>query len=545
MHTHLQILIKKYFKKLRTASLPSIFLSNFVLFSEHFYKPTLIHMKKILLSFVMLFAAASLIAQNVPREMVAAEDGTGTWCQYCPGAAMGCDDLLSNGKLVAVIANHNGDTYANNYSNNRNTMWGISGFPTVTFDGIKAVVGGNHTSSLYTSYLPLYNTCIAVTSPVSMTMDVTNSGLNYTVVVTLTKVGSITSTNNILFFFVTQSHITQNWQGQTHLEHVNRLMAPDQNGTPVDFTSGNTQTVTLNFAMNAAWPLADCEFIAMLQDKDAGQGTIPGGSVKKWTVYQCIKRGVIDLSPDFAASATQINKGTTVNFTNNTTGGYIGVPETYEWQFPGATPDTSSMKNPSVVYNECGPHDVILTVNRGGQIITSTKTAYINVGPIAQIAATPGDTACPWVPITLDATTTGATYMWTPGGATTPSITLDEATLGLGAHTYTVTVSANGCDNTANETIYFDACLGIIPVSGNALSIYPNPNHGTFSVEINANGQYDLKVVNALNTVVFQEKGITVNGKTLKDLNLNLSAGMYYIILQNGTSRSVQKLSVN
>jgi len=50
--------------------------------------------------------------------------------------------------------------------------------------------------------------------------------LNYTIVVTMTKIGTLTATNMVLQFAVTQSHISQIWQGQTHLEHVNRLMFP-------------------------------------------------------------------------------------------------------------------------------------------------------------------------------------------------------------------------------------------------------------------------------------------------------------------------------
>ena len=119
-------------------------------------------MKKALLSIVFTMATIFLMAQTAPREMVVVEVGTGTWCQYCPGAAMGVDDLLANGKKVAVVENHNGDSYANNYSNARNTLYGISGFPTATFDGNQAVVGGNHTSSMYSSYLPKYNAAIAI-----------------------------------------------------------------------------------------------------------------------------------------------------------------------------------------------------------------------------------------------------------------------------------------------------------------------------------------------------------------------------------------------
>jgi len=339
-------------------------------------------MKRTLFTLLCLIALSQVFAQTSPRYMVATEDGTGTWCTYCPGAAMGCDDLLSNGKYVAVIANHNGDSYANTYSNNRNTMWAINGFPTVTFDGVQGVVGGNHSSSMYNSYLPKYNTCIAAHSPCTIDMVVTNtSGNNYTAVITITKTDPITSTNNILFFFATQSHVAYNWQGQNHLEHINRLMVPDQNGTPITFPGGTTQTVTLNFALDAAWPAADCEFIAFLQNKDAGQGIITS-PVKKFAVYQTAKQGTIDLTPGFSTSADSVNPGSTVTFTNETFGGFIGTPESYEWHFQGGTPATSTDENPVILYNgPCGSYDVQLIVNRGGQIDTLNSPGAIYVFP--------------------------------------------------------------------------------------------------------------------------------------------------------------------
>ncbi len=83
------------------------------------------------------------------REMVVLEIGTGTWCTYCPGSQMGADDLVENGCSVAVIEYHNGDSFTNNYSNARNTYYGISGFPTAVFDGVQSFVGGDHNLSMY------------------------------------------------------------------------------------------------------------------------------------------------------------------------------------------------------------------------------------------------------------------------------------------------------------------------------------------------------------------------------------------------------------
>ncbi len=506
-------------------------------------------MKKTLLSLIFLVATTVVLAQSTAREMVVVEVGTGTWCTYCPGAAMGVDDLLANGKKVAVVENHNGDSYANNYSNARNSLYGITGYPTATFDGNQAVVGGSHTNSMYSSYLPKYNAAIAVGSPVEMTMTETHTGLDYTITCVVTKTDPITATNVKLNFAVTQSNIMQNWQGQTHLEHVNRLMVPNQNGTLIDFTSGSVQTVVLTFSMNAAWPLEDCEFVAWLQNMNSGQGNCPGGTVKKWSTFQGLKRGVIDLNADFSASSTAVNTGESVTFTNNTTGGYIGVPETYQWTFPGGAPASSTDKNPVVTYDICGTYDVMLIVDRGSQIDTILQPAFINVGPVVTVTADPGLIACWYQTITLDATTPGAvSYLWTPGGATTPAIDVTYAQYGIGAHDFTVAVNMGACETTNAVSTYLDACTGISEKSNDVtISVFPNPSNGQFALELNSPKSVvaDLSITNNLGVKVYAEKGVAVNGKTVKSLSLsNLSSGIYMLTLQNGEMKISQKILI-
>ncbi len=513
-------------------------------------------MKKLLFFFAFVLMTVASMSQ-VQRQMVLSEDFTSTLCTYCPGCAMGMDDLLSNGQYVAVVESHsNGlgtDPYTNNYSTARNTMYGVQAFPTASFDGTKEYCGGNHTSSMYTYYLPLYNYCYGVASPVSMSMVVTNSGLNYTAVVTITLTETITSSDNVLYFFVTESNINYSWEGQTKLQHVNRLMVPDANGTAVSFASGNTQTVTLPFAMNSSWVLSNCEFIAAFQDKDGGQGnqtgTTSGYPIKDYQVYQTIKRGAIDLTPGFTASTTQVPMNGTVTFTNTTFGGYIGTPETFHWIFPGATPDTSDLTNPSEVYTTCGPHDVTMIVNNGGQIDTLIKSLYITVGPVVNILVSPSDTACNYVPITLDATTAGATaYLWTPGGFTTPTITVNEATIGLGLHTYSCAVTADSCTNSNSMTIFYDDCTGIGQHNADLNTVlYPNPNHGNFTLEMDSFTPQNVSIVitNSLGMKVYTENDVTFSGKLLKPINLNVPSGVYFLSILNSGKNVVQKFLVN
>ena len=492
-------------------------------------------MKQIFQLSVFVLLATFVFGQQVPREMVILEIGTGIWCTYCPGAAMGADDLLANGCMVAVVENHNGDPFANQYSNARNSFYGITGFPTAIFDGISKVVGGNHSQSMYPTYLPRYNQRIAIPCDFTMDMQITNSGLDYTAVITVTKVAPNTATGLKLHFFVTQSHISYNWQGQNHVNFVNRLMVPDQNGTAIDFSGGDVVIVTLNFSLDPTWPIEDVEFVAGIQaqNKEFLQGT---------------KQAAIDLHVDFTANDTVIPINQPVIFTNNTTGGYIGTPETYQWFFPGATPDTSSLKNPTVTYTECGSHNVKLIVYRGGQIDSLERQAYVQVGPLVNITASPSDTSFwPFNPIVLDATIDDpqATYLWQPGGETTSSITVSFDQYGLGEHTFTVTVNSSGCEITKSHTIYFYGVEGISNNKNHHLDIFPNPASSSLHICVEKPEVYNIYIKDLTGKTIISKpsENFASGNDYILDIK-NLSRGIYLLQLVNESSSYTQKLIV-
>jgi hypothetical protein len=206
------------------------------------------------------------------KQYVLLEIGTGTWCTYCPGAAMGADDLVQNGHQVAVVENHNGDPYAYTASNARNTYYGITGYPTAIFDGYKRLVGGDHSVSLYTSYLPIYQSEYAIKTAFGITIgEGQRVGNIYNLSVIVDRFGEtpFANSNLVLHLALTQSHIMVNWQGQNHLEFVNRAMVPDASGTPVDLQTVNQVTVPLTFTYNPAWGgnlVTDYELVAWVQD---------------------------------------------------------------------------------------------------------------------------------------------------------------------------------------------------------------------------------------------------------------------------------------
>jgi hypothetical protein len=223
-------------------------------------------MKKGLLIIAGLILSLGLIAQQVDREKVVLEIGTATWCTYCPGAAMGAEDLIANGHDVAVIEYHTSDSYTNTEATTRANYYGISGIPDAWFDGILNVGGGSHTQSMYSSYLPKYQQRIAIPSSFTIDMDVSSSGLDYTVDVTIEKVDEYTGTNLVFQLALTESHIEESWQGMDELMWVERLMAPSANGTALDFSGGNVVNFQLNFTIGADWNIEFCERAGFVQD---------------------------------------------------------------------------------------------------------------------------------------------------------------------------------------------------------------------------------------------------------------------------------------
>lgn len=222
-------------------------------------------MKKTMLIFLTLLALISSVLA-VPRNLVVVEVGTGTWCTWCPYAAMGCHELLLNNHPVAIVKNHNGDDYDNTYSNARNSFYNITGYPTALFDGLNRSEGVTGATSQYSAYLTKVNARIAVPSHFNLSAVGSQNGNEYTVAVTVSKPEADTNTNVKLQAVLTESHIPCVWFNQTTVENVNRLMIPNQNGTAVTLGTGETTTVNLTFTPDPSWIVGNCEMVFFLQN---------------------------------------------------------------------------------------------------------------------------------------------------------------------------------------------------------------------------------------------------------------------------------------
>jgi PKD repeat protein len=324
-------------------------------------------MKKIYFSILLCVITLGLMSQQVARQKVIVEIATGTWCQYCPGAAMGADDLVANGCQVGNIEYHNGDPYTNTASDARNSYYSVSGYPTAHFDGVLEYVGGSHTESMYPNYLPLYQQRYAILSDFTVDIYGEHTGSVYDIQLIVNKVNGTWSDLTIQLV-LTESEIVFSWQGQDHLNFVERLMAPDHMGTEVDFSSQSTATINLQFTMDDSWVTDNCELVAFVQNEDTKE-ILQGNMVS-----------IPNLQPMQATAGFECNDNTpcittSVEFEDQSMGDIIS----WNWTFEGGNPPTSTAQNPVVSYNSLGQYDVRQIVYDGEVYDTLFNPEYILV----------------------------------------------------------------------------------------------------------------------------------------------------------------------
>jgi len=550
-------------------------------------------MKKVFILFCSIMLTSFLFAQQVEREMVVVEIATGTWCQYCPGAAMGADDLIANGKDCAIVEYHNNDPYANTYSNARNTYYGVSGYPTAKFDGILTVVGGNHTQSMYPSYLPKYNQRKAIPSSFKLKIFGDHVGLDYNITLIAEKVAATTSTSITLHFVVTESHIAYSWQGMSEVNFVERTMVPNQLGTTVDFSSNPTQMVNLTFSLSSSWNADEIEFVSFLQDltnKEILQGTKVGpdtllpnqnynagvsnlirfakmncsGKVApKVTITNCASQALTTLDINYRVNQETLN---TYPWTGNLTyqqSALVDLPEiTFNVQ------DNNELlvytTNPNGNPDEDTSNDTIAASFTNASVITPKLFL------ILKLDGNPDQT-------TWDVRNSAGTVIYSGGPyPNQPNQFIKDTLEFTDGDCYTFTINDSGGDglccsngqgyyrlnNEANQLIYTNAEFGLVDIvdikvlgvgiietsAGADLGVYPNP------FDDNTLISFTLKATSQVNIDLFDMTGSKVKSLDLGILQAglqqvqlsseNLRPGVYLMHLRAGNEFFSSKISI-
>jgi thiol-disulfide isomerase/thioredoxin len=222
-------------------------------------------MKKWLILTGILAWALSFAAQRV----VVCEEFTATWCTYCPGAARGLDENYERDyDSIVVIAYHSStsDPFYSAKAATRASYYSLTGYPTTWFDGVKSVVGGVHTGTMYSCFRDSITYRLGITSPLIINLTcnydtVANTG-NVSATIQNTSSSAISGT---LHFVIVENNIPYNWQGMTELDFVMRDMLPDANGEAVTIPANSSITKSRSFTVASNWKEKDCKIVVFVQ----------------------------------------------------------------------------------------------------------------------------------------------------------------------------------------------------------------------------------------------------------------------------------------
>ena len=177
--------------------------------------------------------------------------------------------------------------------------------------------------------------------------------------------------------------------------------------------------------------------------------------------------------PDFTADNTAIYEGSSVQFTNTTSGNYISS----SWIFEGGSPATSTATNPSVTYNTHGIYDVTLTIlNTNGCSASTTEqiTVYEAIPPVANFSASETSISTgSSVTFTDLSTNMPNSWSWTFEGGNPATSTLQNPTVTYsepGEYTVTLVASNAFGSDTETKTEYINV-VSIIDMSSEPIYV--------------------------------------------------------------------------
>jgi hypothetical protein len=231
---------------------------------------------------------------------------------------------------------------------------------------------------------------------------------------------------------------------------------------------------------------------------------------------------VANITPVAITGNTAICIGGTVNLT-------ASGATTYTWNTSATTASISASPTVNTTYTASGTSSVT------GCVGSATQAVIVNANPTVT-AVTSLSLICAGQTTSL--TASGAnTYSWNTSATTSvvavsPSVTTS----------YTVTgTNTNSCSASFVVTQSVSACTGLnnAVASNIGTVVYPNPNAGLFSIELNNGSVKIIEVMDLTGRVVLENT--SSNNKI--DFNIsNLSNGIYYVKVQSNNSVEVIKI---
>lgn len=243
-----------------------------------------------------------------------------------------------------------------------------------------------------------------------------------------------------------------------------------------------------------------------------------------------------------SATPAVICKGASTTLKANAAGG--SGTYTYSWS------PATGLSNPTIAQPIATPlvtTQYTVTVNDGTNSVSNYTTVIVLIPTPVNLGN--DTTLCVWSSKVLDATVPNAvSYLWSPGGQTTPTITCVGSVMGLGVHNISVTVVNNlGCSVTSSVKITFDICSSINENGKDLLlSVHPNPAMNVLNVEIFGQAEnVEYFFMNYQGKILYTSSKMNLTGKHSKQIDLtDFAKGIYYLRMNSGEKTSVKKVVI-
>jgi PKD repeat protein len=241
------------------------------------------------------------------------------------------------------------------------------------------------------------------------------------------------------------------------------------------------------------------------------------GSIGKYYVTgSTVDATVTALAVNFIASDTNICKGSSTYFTDQSTGN----PISWTWTFTGGTPSSFIGQNPGLVtYNISGLYAVSLTVSDGISNDTKITSGYIKVNNPPTIGLSPANPiSCGGAGVLLSASG-ASTYSWTPTTGLNNAF-LNNVTASVTADaTFTVTgTDLNGCQGSKSVLVKYYPSPVLVKVPAASIVYYCK------------NDSVDLSVSGALNYAWTPSTGLSSTTAPAVKASLPYAANIFYTV---------------
>jgi PKD repeat protein len=280
--------------------------------------------------------------------------------------------------------------------------------------------------------------------------------------------------------------------------------------------------------------------------------SVSSGSDCAWVDFITLPSGAMTaLYAGFTVDATSTCEGGILNYSDASMGNVIS----WDWNFEGGTPATSTEQNPAVEYATAGTYDVSLSISDGSDTHTINMEDYINVVTTPVIPGIPqGPGSAISMPgVTDDYTTTGSPnanlYSWEIEPADAGTLTQNNVTCTVDWTDYwegTATIKVKAI-NDCGESEYsagFDVWVIIEDVRNVAsenISVYPNPTSGQLNINFGKyTGQsFDVRIINSLGETVLELKNLSEESGIMLQ---NQELGIYFIFVSNSSVNFYEKI---